>query len=135
MDCRPFATIEHSPVNRRAIGSSGHQPIEHVQLTDEMSLADTADRGIAAHLTNIFPTEGQQSDARPTACRCSSCLAASMPRTYYENVKHVQALRKEGADGQTAVFHVEHLLAEAKTSEQCIQDVLHPRRTSQPVQR
>ena len=43
-----------------------------------MTLANTADRGIARHLTGVFGAKGQQADPCPAAGSCSCRLAPGM---------------------------------------------------------
>ena len=46
-DGRSLAAIKHASMNRSTVGSPRHQPVEDIQLANEMALADTADRRIA----------------------------------------------------------------------------------------
>ena len=57
-DRRTLAAIEHPPVDRRAVGGARHQAVEHVELADEMSFTDAANRRVARHLAGIFGPEG-----------------------------------------------------------------------------
>ena len=56
-------------MDRGAVGGARHQPVEHVELAHQMTLADAADRRIARHLAEILGAEGQQADARAAARR------------------------------------------------------------------
>jgi hypothetical protein len=75
-------------MDRRAIGRSRHQSVENVDLTDKMSLADTADRGIARHLPSVFAAKREQSHARAATGRGSRSLAPGMAGADYEYVVH-----------------------------------------------
>ncbi len=79
-------------MDRRAVGGARHQPIEHVELADEVALADAADRRIARHLSRVFGAEGQQADARAAAGRGSRSFAAGMAGADDDDVKHRAAL-------------------------------------------
>jgi hypothetical protein len=83
-------------MNRSAIRRSRHQPVEDVELANEMALANSAKRRIARHLARIFGAEGEQADARAAASRRSSCLASGMAGADHQNVVHAQALADQG---------------------------------------
>jgi hypothetical protein len=71
-----------------AIGRESHDPAHGVNLTDQMPLADSSNRRVAAHLAKIVGPERQQRNARATAC-CGACRFTSrMSATYDQNIKH-----------------------------------------------
>src|SRR5205085_606795 len=93
-DGRPLAAVEHPAVDGRPVGSSRHQPVEDVEFTHEVSLANPADRGIARHLPDVSGIERQQTDAS-TAARCRrSRFAARVTTANYKNVVHPPALSR-----------------------------------------
>src|SRR5579859_4038483 len=49
MDGRALARIEHAIVDCGIVAGGGDQALEHVDLADEVALADPADRRIARH--------------------------------------------------------------------------------------
>ena len=57
-----------------------------------MALADTTDRRVARHLSNVFGAEGEQADARAAACGRSRSLAPGMAGADYQNVMHRRSL-------------------------------------------
>ena len=75
-------------MNRGSVGGPRHQSVENVELADQMTLADAADRRIARHLTKIFGSEGQQPDARAAPRRGSSRFTTGMAGTDDQDVKH-----------------------------------------------
>ena len=44
-----FAAIEQAKLDAAFVGAASHQPVERVDLADEMALAEPADRGVAGH--------------------------------------------------------------------------------------
>ena len=69
LDRAALAAVEHPAMDGGAIGGARHQAVEHVEFADQMSLADAADRRIAAHLADILGAEGDQPDARAATRR------------------------------------------------------------------
>jgi hypothetical protein len=116
-------------MDRSAVRRASHQPIEHVKLADEVPLAYPANRWVARHLTNVPGPESQQADARAASRRGGRSLAAGMTAANDQNIVHGQPL-------SLILFHVKHrLFAEAETAEQCIQHILNPRPSGQPIER
>ena len=46
---RTLAAVEHAKLDAGGIGNAAHQPIQRVDLADQMALAEPPDRGIAGH--------------------------------------------------------------------------------------
>ncbi len=63
-DRAPLRAIEHAIMDCRSIGGAAHQPIERIDLADQMALADSADRRVAAHRPNCLEVESHQGRAR-----------------------------------------------------------------------
>jgi hypothetical protein len=66
---RALAGIEGAKLDAGAVGCTRHDPAERVDLLDEVTLADAADRRIAAHLAERFDALSQQQRARTHAGR------------------------------------------------------------------
>jgi hypothetical protein len=90
--CWSFAAVEHSAVDRGTVRSARHQPIEHIELTDEMTFADAADRRIARHLANVLGAEREQSDARATTRRGGRSFASGVAGSDDKDVEHAGSL-------------------------------------------
>jgi hypothetical protein len=88
LDSGPFAPVEHPAVDRRMVGGPRHESVEHVELADEVALADAANRRIARHLTEIFSAKGQQPNARASARGRGCSLTARVTSTDDKNVEH-----------------------------------------------
>ena len=115
LDGGSLAPVEHSAMERGAVGGAGHQTVEYVELADQMAFADPADRRVARHLAKIFRAECQQADARTAPCRRSGRLAPGMTRTNDNDIVHLQSLRDSRFRGNDqVVFHVKQLFSEAK---------------------
>ena len=95
-------------MDRRAIRGTRHQPVEHVELANQMALADPADRRIARHLPDVLGAEGEQPDARAAPRRGSRSLAAGMAGADDQNVVHVVGALA------ASMFHVKHHLPRQK---------------------
>jgi hypothetical protein len=75
-------------MDRGSIRRARHQPVEHVELADQMTLPNATDRRVARHLSGIFPPERQQPDARPAARGSGSSLAPGMAGADHQNIVH-----------------------------------------------
>jgi hypothetical protein len=82
-------------VNGGTIRASSHQPVEHVELTDEVPLSDTTYRRIARHLAHILGPEGQESDASAPASRGGRSFAPGMAGADHQNVVHQARIAQE----------------------------------------
>ena len=58
-----------------------HGPAKRIDLAHEVTLADSANGRIAAHLANGFDAVGQQQGARTAACRRKRRFGAGMSAT------------------------------------------------------
>ena len=107
LDRGALAAVEHAPVDRGPVGRARHQAVEDVELADQMTFADTADRRIARHLADVLGPEGDKSDARATARRGGGSLASGMAGTNDQDVEHAEALSGFGRirkSSQTTCF-------------------------------
>ncbi len=59
-DGRPLAAIQQSELDASGVGGQPHQPAEGVDLADHLTLADTADRGVATHPADGGAVHGDQ---------------------------------------------------------------------------
>jgi hypothetical protein len=83
-------------VDRGAIGGARHQPVEDVELANQMALADPADRRVAAHLAEVFGAEADQADASAAARRRCRRLAAGMTAANDQDIEHSGPLAESG---------------------------------------
>src|SRR5204863_10156109 len=51
-DCRSLAPVEHSKLDSGSVGDAAHQPVERVDLPDQVALTEPANRRIAGHRAN-----------------------------------------------------------------------------------
>jgi hypothetical protein len=65
-DCRTFGAIEHPKLNAGSVGCSPHNPAQRVNLTHHRPLSNSANGGIAGHLTYGFEILSEKEGARPT---------------------------------------------------------------------
>jgi hypothetical protein len=72
----------------RAICGARHQSVENVELANQVTLADPADRRIARHLASVLGAEREQPDTRASASRGSRGLASGMAGADHQNIMH-----------------------------------------------
>jgi hypothetical protein len=83
-------------MKRRSIRGTGHQSVEYIEFTDQMPLADAADRRIARHLAGILGAKRKQADAGAAARRRSRSLAPGVTGADYQDIVHRGALAQQG---------------------------------------
>ena len=79
---RTFAGIEGAELNASAIRSLRHRTAERVDLLDQMTLADAADRRVAAHLPERLDALRQQQRAHAHTRRGQGGLGAGVAAAY-----------------------------------------------------
>ena len=84
---RPFRGIEDAELDARLVGGRRHRPTQRIDLLDQMALADTADRRIAAHRAERLDVVGEQQRRRPHARRRQRRLGPGMAATDHDHVK------------------------------------------------
>ena len=94
---RPLRAIQNAELNAGFVGGQGHRATQGVDLLDQMSLADPANRRVAAHLSQGFDVVGQQQRPGTHARAGQRGLGASMPPTNHDDVK----LTREPHDPRT----------------------------------
>jgi hypothetical protein len=70
LGCRTFAPVQKAKLNTRRVRTSPHKAIQGVNFTNNVTLADSSDRGIAAHLSE--PVEPMRHERSPRATPMSS---------------------------------------------------------------
>ena len=85
-DCRALGAIQHTELDRRAIGGAAHQTAKGIDLADDGTLRDAADGGITGHLPDCFEVGGKQKGAglKPRGHRRS--FGAGVAATDHNNV-------------------------------------------------
>ncbi len=84
---RTLAPVEHAKLDTRSIGDAAHQPVECVDLADQMALAEPADRRIARHRADGCKTMGHQRRCRTHARGCRRSFAAGVAPANDDDVK------------------------------------------------
>src|SRR6185503_12139742 len=82
-----LARIQDTELDAGAIGRLRHRATERVDLLDQMTLADTADRRVAAHLPERLDALRQQQRAHTHARRGQSGLGAGVPAANDDDVE------------------------------------------------
>ena len=88
--CRTFAGIESTELDAGTIGRLRHRAAERVDLLDQMTLADAADRRVAAHLPERLDALRQQQRAHAHARRGQSGLGAGVTAAYNDDVEFLR---------------------------------------------
>src|SRR5262249_20181233 len=79
--------IEHAELDAPAIGHAAHQSVECVDLTDQVTLAETADRRIARHGADGRDFVGDECSRGTHARRRSRSLTAGMPAAHDDHIE------------------------------------------------
>ncbi len=74
-------------MNSCAIDGTSHNAIESIDLPDQMSFAEPADRRVAGHHTDAIPAMGDQSDTCAKASGSRGGLGAGMASTNNHDIK------------------------------------------------
>ncbi len=100
-------TVEHTELDRRAIGRPTHDAAEGIDLAHHGALRDPADGGIAGHLPNRVEVGGQEEDAGTEAGSHHRSLRSCMAGSHHDHVivdSHKHKLREpamQRLDAQT----------------------------------
>ena len=84
---RPLTPIENAKLDTGAVGGQRPRTAQRIDLLDQVALADTTDRRIAAHLPQGIDVVGQQQGARTHPRRGERGLGAGMTTTYDYHIK------------------------------------------------
>ena len=84
-------------MNRRAVGSAGHDAAHGIHFTDKMPLANAADGRVAAHLAEVVGPKGHQGDARATPRRGTSRFASGVTTTNDQYIEHPPPIQGRGS--------------------------------------
>jgi hypothetical protein len=82
-----FARIEDAELDAGLVGRCCHRTAERIDLLDQMSLANAADRWIAGHLTQRFEAMGQQERGRTHTGGGKRSLGTRMPSAHDQHIK------------------------------------------------
>ena len=85
---RTLAGVQRARLDRRRIGASRHDTAQRVDLLDQVSLADAADGGVAAHLAQRLDALREQQRARTHAGSRQRGFGARVPATHDDYVKN-----------------------------------------------
>ena len=91
-DRRSLAAVEHAELDAGAVDRPAHDAVEGVDLAHQMSLGETADRGVAGHLADGRRVVGEQQRARAQARRCRCRLGPGMAAADDDDVEFDHAI-------------------------------------------
>ena len=83
---RSLPGIEESPLDRGGIGIQSHRSAQGIDLADHVSLPETSDGGVAAHLANGVQVLGQDRNLGAKAGRRQGGLHAGVPGAHHQDV-------------------------------------------------
>ncbi len=84
-----LAGVQGPKLNAGAIGGARHRPAQRIDLAHQMTLADAADRRVAAHLPERLDALRQQQRATPHAGSRERGLGAGMAATDHDDVERM----------------------------------------------
>ena len=88
--------VQHTELDARHIGQPSHQPVQRIDLTHQMPLAQPTDSRVAAHLADGFQLLGQQQGAGASARRRSRSFAAGVAAADHDDVEGVGGTHGRG---------------------------------------
>lgn len=97
-DGRTLAPVEHAELNARTVDGPRHDPVQRIDLADEMALAQPAYGRIAGHLADRVQSLRQQQCARADACRRRRRLAPGMAAADHNDIppRHARQSMNDG---------------------------------------
>ena len=84
---RPLAPVEHAELDAALVDHPAHQPVERIDLADQVAFAEPADRRVARHRTDSIEAMGHQRRARAHARGGRRGLAAGVPAPNHDDVE------------------------------------------------
>jgi hypothetical protein len=75
----PFAAVQQLEMDAGRISGTPHQPVERIDLADQVAFADPADRRVAGHFADRRQRMGQQQRAGTDSRRCGGSLTSGVP--------------------------------------------------------
>ena len=96
---RPLACVQGAQLDACLVRRDRHRAAERIDLLDQMTLADAADRGIAAHLPEGLDVVREQERAAAHACGRERRLGAGVAAADHDHVEFtVESHRHESQD-------------------------------------
>ena len=77
--CRAARCVEQAELDAAGVGDLAHDAAQRIDLAHQVSLGDSADRRVAAHLRDQVEVQRKDGRAQPHARRRHSGFAAGMP--------------------------------------------------------
>ena len=84
---RTFARIERAELDAGPVDGTRHRATQRIDLTDEVALADAADRRVAAHLAQRLDALRDEQRARAASRRGERGFGAGMAATDHDHVE------------------------------------------------
>jgi hypothetical protein len=78
MDSGAFSGVEHAGLNERIICRQTHLTAQRIHLADQVSLAGSANGGVAGHEGNTVQIQGKKKDGAADPGACEGRLAAGV---------------------------------------------------------
>ncbi|MCL4169800.1 UNVERIFIED_CONTAM: hypothetical protein GTU68_061651 [Idotea baltica] len=84
---RPLAAVQHAELDAAPVRDPSHQTVERIDLPNQVTLPQSADRGIAGHHSDGIETVRDQGGGRARTGSGSGSLTARMAATDHHDVK------------------------------------------------
>ena len=89
----PFATVQHPEMNPGGVDHTTHFAAERIDFADNLSLGDSPDGRIAAHLCDGVAIHRQQCRFRPEPRRCEGGFGPRMTGTNHDHIEIINTLK------------------------------------------
>ena len=83
---RPLGKVQCAKLDSATVDGAPHDPVQRIDLADEMALAQSPDRGIARHLADRLDSMRYQHGPRTKARRGSGGFTAGMAATHHDDI-------------------------------------------------
>ena len=93
-DGGPFSKVQETELERRGIRDTSHRSAERINLTDDVSFRDPADRRVAAHLCNMVQIDRKHQRGRARSCGSQCGFTCGMAAAHHDNIKIFSAQNK-----------------------------------------
>ncbi len=98
-DSRTLAAVQHPELDAAGIGDPAHQTVEGIDLADQMTFAESADRGIAGHRADGRKTMGDEGGPGTHPRSGARGFAAGMAAADHDDVEGISS----GIHGGTSI--------------------------------
>jgi hypothetical protein len=85
--CWPLSPVQQPEMNTCGISGAGHYTVERVNLPNKVPLAESTDRRITGHLSDLVPIHCDKNGECARPSRCSRSLRSGVTATNNDNIR------------------------------------------------